>query len=193
MRILTVIAAAMSVLLVPVVSILISHSHADIWASAATIADLLGAGVGILTSFLFSTFTYLFSSEREQTRRILRVIVEKDPIRIKPSFTISSHAPIVVQLAFELDSIEQEGKKLLHKKLLNEEPSVSVIRVRSRLYESGVWSKRDLYDFDIALRTRNEVAHGDYEKLSKASLINAVATMRRLRRKLESSQLQEST
>jgi len=54
--------------------------------------------------------------------------------------------------------------------LLGEEPNTSVIRLRSRLLELGVWSEGDVYDFDVALRTRNEVAHGKQKDLSRASV-----------------------
>jgi hypothetical protein len=33
---------------------------------------------------------------------------------------------------------------------------VGAIRLRSRLEDSGVWSEEDVYDFDVALRTRNK-------------------------------------
>ena len=68
---------------------------------------------------------------------------------------------------------------------------MSVIRFRSRLQELGVWSEGDVYDFDVALRTRNEIAHGDENELSRGSVTKAVETMRRLRKKLETSRLQE--
>lgn len=90
-------------------------------------------------------------------------------------------------MLLELSVIEREAQALL-----GEGHNVSVIRLRSRLQELGVWSDSDVYDFDLALRTRNAVAHGDQE-LSRASVTKAVETMRRLRQKVEASQLQEGS
>ena len=68
---------------------------------------------------------------------------------------------------------------------------MSVIRLRSRLQELGVWSENDVYDFDVALRTRNEIARGDRNELSRGSITKAVETMQRLREKRETTRLQE--
>ena len=89
-------------------------------------------------------------------------------------------SPTELRLLRELTAIEREAQALL-----GETPHTSVIRLRSRLQELGVWSENDVYDFDAALRIRNKVAHGD--ELNRVSVTEAVDTMQRLRRKLETS------
>jgi hypothetical protein len=93
-----------------------------------------------------------------------------------------------VRLLLELKAIEREAQALL-----GEGHSTSVIRLRARLQELEVWSDSDVYDFDVALRTRNKIAHGDQEELSRASVTKAVETMQRLRQKVEASQLRNSS
>jgi hypothetical protein len=90
------------------------------------------------------------------------------------------------RLLIELVQIEREAQALV-----GEGPTTSIIRLRSRLQELGVWSDDDVYDFDVALRIRNEVAHGDQEVLSRTSVAKAVETMRRLRQKVEANPLRE--
>jgi hypothetical protein len=104
------------------------------------------------------------------------------------SLYLITEGPTEARLLYELSAIEREAQTLL-----GEEHSTSLIRLRSRLRELGVWSDGDVYDFDIALRTRNKIAHGDQEELSKASVAKAVETMQRLRGKVETRQLQKGS
>ncbi len=184
---LVIAAAAVSVVSIPFVVILAGGSQGVAW----SLAGIVAAVVGALVSFLFATAAY-YESSRERTMRKVLESLNKLPSGTAVTDPGSEHVLIVTEgpaeasLLQELSALEREAQRLF-----DEGHSTSVIRLRSRLRESGVWSDKDVYDFDIALVTRNKIAHGDQEELSKASVIKAVETMRRLRGKVHASQLQE--
>lgn len=162
-------AALLSVVSIPVVAALASRNQSSTWVIIGTAASI---AAGIAT-FLFSTATYL-SAEKKATKT-----AGKPP----ENTIIYVEGPAEIRLLRELGVTEREAQALL-----GEGTSTSVIRLRSLLLEAGVWSENDVYDFDIALRTRNEIAHGTQEDLSRTSINQAIETMRRLRRKVEASQ-----
>jgi hypothetical protein len=195
-------AAVLSVISVPLAVIFIGHNQGAAW----TLAAAIGTALAALLSFFFSTVTYVKSSAEARSTNISRVRVRgyarhkraarylyvSLPKRLEGPGGLGKRNlvsyPTEVQLLLELSAIEQEAQGLL-----GEGHGTSVIRLRSRLQELGIWSDSDIYDFDVALRTRNKVVHGDEEELSEKSVTDAVETMRRLRQKLETSQPQEGS
>ena len=179
--ILLVLSAALSVVAIPIVVALVSRNSAEAWTVAGTTA---AAGAGLI-SFLFSTVTYWQTSK-------IRASAEKEATKASKAHpgqvVILVEGPAEAQLLQELIATEREAQALL-----SEGPNTSVIRLRARLLDLGVWSERDVYDFDVALRTRNEIAHGEQKEVSRTSISQAIDTIRRLRRKVEASQLQEGS
>lgn len=181
-RISLVFAAVLSVISIPLVVIFVGHNQGAAWTAAGTLV----AAAGALISFTVSTVTYWKSDVL--VKRSARVMLEVENFRsdtVKQR-VVFMEGPAEALLFNELSMIEQEAQALL-----GERHTTSVIRLRSRLQESGVWSESDVYDFDVALRTRNEIAHGDQKEITRASLADAVETMRRLREKVEASPLRE--
>jgi hypothetical protein len=177
-----VVAAVLSVITIPVAVAFVSRSQGATWTAVGTAI----AGLAALISFLFAWVTYARASTIEAELRV-RVF----GLRIRIGYA-SSGDPLLItegtaeaQLLHELSVIEQDAQALV-----GEGHNISVIRLRSWLRASGIWSENDVRDFDDALRTRNGVAHGDEEELSRASVAKAVETMQRLRRKLEANQLE---
>lgn len=172
--ILLAIAAALSVVAIPVVVALVSHNSATTWAVVGAVAGL--------TSFLVVTATY-WQSFRSQAS------AEEEATKVSKAHpgqvVILTEGPVEIQLLEELRATERDAQALL-----GEGPNTSVIRLRSRLLELGVWSEHDVYDFDVALRTRNEIAHGNQE-VSRTSISKAIETIRRLRQKVVASQTRE--
>lgn len=176
MRIIVVLAAVLSVVVIPIIFALIGHNQGAVWAEGLGIAGITTAAIG----FLFTTVTYRkFSIDLNKS-------MQPDLKYTSNYNVIITEGPTEAQLLRELNMIEREAQALL-----GEGQNTSVIRLRSRLEELGIWSENDVYDFDFALRVRNVVAHGDQQELSRASVTRAVETMRRLRQKVEASQLHE--
>jgi len=123
--------------------------------------------------YLLLERAYLLQERERLLQERERLLQERERVSLVES-------PTELRLLRELTAIEREAQALL-----GETPHTSVIRLRSRLQELGVWSENDVYDFDAALRIRNKVAHGD--ELNRVSVTEAVDTMQRLRRKLETS------
>jgi hypothetical protein len=170
--ILLILAALSSVVSIPVVVALVSgRTQSTTWVFIGT---AIAAG---LTTFLFSTVTYWKSSGEARVKETTETIKAS-----AGSVVITVEGPAEAKLLQELSAIEREAQALL-----GEGPSTSVIRLRSRLLELGVWSKKDVYDFDVALRTRNEIAHGTQRDVSRTSINQAIETIRRLRQKVETS------
>jgi hypothetical protein len=63
-----------------------------------------------------------------------------------------------------------------------------VIRIRSRLLELGIWSERDVCDFNDALVVRNKVARRDAERPTAVALSNAASVLQHLRWKMLESE-----
>jgi hypothetical protein len=156
-------AAVLSVITIPVIAALSNKGLAE----GSNIAAI-GGFVIALIAFAVTTVAYWIDRPKNEV----------------PTKEYSAE----LLLLHELGTIEREASILL-----GEEHKVSVIRLRSRLHELGIWSDSDIYDFDLALRTRNKIAHGDLEELNKASVLEATETMRRLRQKVEANQLGEPT
>ena len=165
--ILLVLAASLSVVAIPIVVALVSHNSATTWIVVGTVTGLIG--------FLVPTVTY-WQSFRS------RASAEKEAARTSKAHPdqviLLTEGPMEVQLLEELSAAEREAQALL-----GERTNASVIRLRSRLLDLGVWSERDAYDFDVALRTRNKIAHGEQE-VSRTSVSQAIETIRRLRQKV---------
>jgi hypothetical protein len=130
----------------------------------------LGTSGGIIIVLLLATASYLAFSKR---------FTESEPPRDQKLLAQAL-------LLRELSVMERVGQDLL-----GEGHRTSVIRLRERLLELGIWNKGDAYNFDIALRTRNEIAHGDQGGVSIASVAAAVETMKRLREKVEQAEMHE--
>jgi hypothetical protein len=129
------------------------------------------------------TYYYTASSKRASMKAIHPLISSgplTEAMEIIRKSSLFTEGPIEIRLLSELDAIEREARALL-----GEDRATSVIRLRSDLQALGVWSESDIYDFDVALRARNQVAHGDRSELSRASLVKAFETMQRLRLKVE--------
>ncbi len=90
-----------------------------------------------------------------------------------------SESSVEVQLLGELSGIERQARILLA-----EDHPLSVIQLRERLRDMGIWSDADVFDFDVALRRRNQVAHGEQKDLSKTDVEEAVRVMQHLRQAL---------
>jgi hypothetical protein len=181
-RISLVLAAILSVVSIPVIVFLVSRNQGAAWTTVGSIAAVVAG----LASFLFATVTYAKASEIRLSVHIMRWFNLEIAYRRIPSGNTpqATEDTAEARLLHELSAMEQEAQALL-----GQGPNTSVIRLRTRLQELGVWSRSDVYDFDVALRTRNKVAHGDQEELSTTSVVEAVETMHRLRQKLEASQL----
>jgi ABC-type phosphate transport system substrate-binding protein len=167
-------AAALSVVAIPVVVALVSRNSATAWTVVGIVAGLI--------SFLVATVTYWHSFRS-------RASAEKEAAKASKTHPgqifILTEGPVEAQLLEELSATEREAQALL-----GEGTNTSVIRLRSRLLERGVWSERDVHDFDVALRTRNEIAHGEQE-VSRTSTSQAIETIRRLRQKVEAGHSSE--
>lgn len=181
-------AATLSVIAVPLIAALVGHLNA---AWVATIIGSVAAAVLAATTLVFWLYSRGVASGSELQVQAhlkalnLQISLERDAIRrLRESELLLAASPLEVQLLNELDAIEREARTAL-----GEGPSTSIIRIRAGLQDSDVWSEEDVYDFDVALRTRNKVAHGDQEGLTKASLAEAIETMKRLRGKLEATQI----
>jgi hypothetical protein len=196
-------AAASSVVAVPLIAALVAHLSA---AEIAVTVSVTAAAVGAIATLIFSAYSRRQNSadqaiiEYERDRlatlaEILKALPPRAVLRehgegpievmiLPPAPAERSRLTPEVQILAELADIEGEARALL-----GEGSSASIIRIRSRLRDSGVWSEEDVYDFDTALRVRNKVAHGDQEELTKTSLAEALEIMKRLRRKLETSRL----
>lgn len=179
MRVLVVLAAALSVVAIPFIA-LVGNKHSDAWTATATGVASVATAVA---AFAFSSITYWKSSKiqaaSEEKSVEMRSILEHNVIAL-------AEGPVDIQLLREFSAIEREAQNLL-----GGGSNISVIRLRSRLLELGIWSERDVYDFDVALRTRNQVAHGEQADVTRASMSQAIDTIRRLRQKVEASQLRE--
>ncbi len=64
---------------------------------------------------------------------------------------------------------------------------VSLQQVRLRMSNDGVWTKEDVIGFDIAVRARNKIVHGDIGDVDPIDLAYAVAKSRQLREKIQAS------
>jgi hypothetical protein len=187
---LTFVAAASSVTAVPLIAAPFAHLN------AALVGAIIGAAA---TVALFATLIF-WSYGRGQAagevaahRRAAHLVATAElraaAITMKSDITAAAALLLLErgpeqQVLNELFALEIEARALL-----GEGPTASIIRLRSRLQDSGVWSEEDVYDFDVALRTRNKVAHRDQDELNKTSLAEAIETMERLRRKLEATRI----
>jgi hypothetical protein len=174
MRISVVLAAVLSVAAVPIGAAVFGGLN-----KGANVASILGFVIAAL-SFLYTTVVYRKSSVEAEKLKESDSAIRAQVVRA--AGLPESQEQLESELLLELHEIEADSKALL-----GEQYSASVIRLIPRLLELGVWSESDAFDFDAALRTRNQVAHGDEESLSQTSVTEALETMRRLRRKLEGS------
>jgi len=151
----TVVAAAvLSVVAIPVGAAIFDNKPGITWGNVGAVA----AAVGALSAFTTAVLAWRSTRESEAA---------------------ASEASAEVQLLGELSRVERQARILL-----GEDHPISVIQIRERLRDLGIWSDSDVYDFDLALRTRNEVAHGGRD-LNKTSVAEAVQIMQNLRQPLD--------
>lgn len=185
------VAATLSVIAIPLIAASVTHLNATL---VASIVGATGAVVGASATGVYWAYSQGMKAGREAAARreaekysafSMRLASDAiSPGELFPTMERRLERLPEMLLLKELSVIEREARDLL-----GERQSTSIIRIRSRLRDSGVWSEEDVYDFDTALRVRNKVAHGDQGELTKTSLAEAIETMKRLRRKLEASQL----
>jgi hypothetical protein len=166
-RVAIIVAATLSVAAIPVA---VSAIGVD---RASTIATVVSIAIAVVT-FLFSLVTYRVVWHREDS--------SGDSEGNGKVFRVDGGLQAELDLMTELSMIEADARNLLGSSY-----GSSIFSARVRLRESEIWSDQDVSDFDDALRTRNQIAHGDDEMLNTALVAGALETMRRLRRKLETA------
>lgn len=62
---------------------------------------------------------------------------------------------------------------------------LSLRQIRDTMVELGVWRKEDAIGFDIALRARNAILHGDLKEVDMVDLKYAIAKTKQLLEKIE--------
>jgi hypothetical protein len=177
----TLAAAALSIIAVPVIGLAASWSftHHGGW------PGLILATLGAIAAFVVATAMYWQASKREflkiaQMRATPGAcLVDRGPARLRVTLGSRSRHELELLLLCELASIERQGQALV-----GDAGAVSIIRIRKALLSANIWSEQDVSEFDSALRIRNIVAHGDSACVELKDLVDAHATMHRLRRGL---------
>jgi hypothetical protein len=182
-RVTRLLAAVLSVLVLPIAAAFGANNN---WTAGILIS---------IAGFLVSTAAYALTGpslvqgkkkkkKRKKKKRKKKKGKKRPSTALAGFVTVATEGPAEIRLLEELSEIEGQAQELL-----GEGRHLSVIGLRSRLQELGVWSENDVYDFDVALRARNDIAHGDKETLSKETVTRAAETMRLLRLKIEESHL----
>ena len=171
-------AAALSVIAVPVIAFAISSSIARDSAFLAVVIStaLAGISLGVTTVTYWQVSTKMRDYSPSLRESLARLNQTSQFLLERPE----SKEYVEYSLVQELAAIERRGQAVL-----GETGVTSIIRIREGLRSANVWSEHDVKDFDLALRARNNVVHGDSNRLDLKELAEACSTMRRLRETLD--------
>jgi hypothetical protein len=191
-----VLSSMLSAACIPLSVAWIEHHHGSRISATATAISIMA----VLGSFLFSMYTHLkaFGQRPLAPRRAddftlesilsrpytlgggVRVVAGKTSrLAVRLDAILSDGDTLAEQLLAELDAIECTAQVLI-----GERRRISVIRIRPRLLELGIWSERDICDFNDALRVRTRVVRREMEKPTTVELATAVSTLQHLRWKM---------
>jgi hypothetical protein len=95
-----------------------------------------------------------------------------------------------IQLIQTLASIERSALKVLRGRQWNAMRAsrpLSLPQIRTTMLDLDVWTKEDTIGFDIALRARNAIVHGDLKEVDMVDLKYAVEKAKQLLDKVQSS------
>jgi hypothetical protein len=161
---LTVLAVALSVTFVPVFVNLIVANGALGWEGTTwTLSAVAGAAALLVTVFGYREVGAVpsFGEEREQA---------------------------AIQLIEAMASIEQLTLNVfrgLQQNTARESRRLSLRRIRDAMVELGAWTEEDAIGFDIALRARNAIVHGDLQEVDMVDLKYAIEKTKQLLGKIK--------
>jgi hypothetical protein len=135
----------LTVVALPLLAAFVVHLNG---VAIGTIGAAVAAVVGALATLTFSYSAGRAAGAAQAELEAQRAVYAKQIVLL-------TEGRAELRLLSELGAIEKEARSLL-----GERPSSSIVLIRSRVQDPGIWSAEDVYDFDNALRTRIRLRMG---------------------------------
>lgn len=161
-----VLAVLISVILAPVSSNLITIKGVLAWEGLGSVLT----AAGFLAALLTMAYGYRLAAT--------------------PSSLSEKKKLTAIRLIQTLASIEKTALKVLQgrpQSTMHESHPLSLRQIRVAMLDLGIWTREDTIGFDIALRARNAIVHGDLQSVDTVDLGYAVEKAEQLLGKIRAS------